>query len=137
MSRQRGLGVVILALASGAVIASLGFTALQILPKPLAFQTFQNALILGGGLLITGLFAIKNRWHGIIGSGVMALLGTAAGVLNVEGVASWMLGDPHSHPSAPIEMGATLICLLLLIRVIATLRRERTRKLLADQAGQD
>lgn len=134
MLRSPGIGVVILCLMSGVLIVLFGISALQLVPKPQCFQTFQHALVLGGGLLITGLFALKSRWHGIIGGGVMALLGAATGISQLDEIAAWFSGNPHRHPAAPIEFGTTLICVLVLFRVLAALRRERTRRLLAEES---
>lgn len=116
--------------ASGAAILALGVTAYRMLEKDDALAFLQGALTLGGGLVICGLFSLKMRWHGLIGAGVLALLGTARGVGNLPDVLELMSGDRSRGPAPLLELGVTLICLLLLLRVLGALKRERARRLL-------
>lgn len=115
---------------SGAVILALGVTAHRLLEKSEALAFLQGALTLGGGLVICGLFSLKMHWHGLIGAGVLAMLGTVRGAGNVPDLLKLMAGDRSRGPAPMLELGVTLICLLLLVRVLAELRRERARRLL-------
>ncbi len=115
---------------SGLAIVAMGGAAMSILEKTDAQGFLYGALQLGGGILICGFFSLKMQWHGIIGAGVLALLGTARGMGNLPGLAKFLTGD-RSQGSLPLlELGATLICILLLLRVIRTLHRERVRRML-------
>ncbi len=115
---------------SGAVTLAMGFAAHGLLGKSEALAFIQGALTLGGGLIICGLFTLRMPWHGLIGAGVLALLGTARGAGNVPDALKMFAGD-RSRGAAPIlELGITAVCLLLLLRVLAALRRERTRRML-------
>lgn len=115
--------------ASGAAILALGMTAHRMLEKDDALAFLQGSLTLGGGLVICGLFSLKMRWHGLIGAGVLALLGTARGLGNVPDLLKLMSGDRSRGPAPMLEMGVTMVCLLLLMRVLGALRRERARRL--------
>jgi hypothetical protein len=114
---------------SGAVILAFGMAAHRLLGKSEALAFLQGALTLGGGLVICGLFSLKMHWHGLIGAGVLAMLGTARGAGNVPDLLRLMAGDRSRGPAPMLELGVTLICLLLLVRVLAALRRERARRL--------
>lgn len=115
---------------SGAVILALGFVAHHLLGKTEALAFIQGALTLGGGLLICGLFSLKMQWHGLIGAGVLALLGTTRGAANLPDALKLFAGDRGRGPAPALELGVTAVCLLLLVRVLAALRRERTRRML-------
>lgn len=115
---------------SGLVILALGVTATRMLPKSEAMGFLQGALVLGGGIVICGLFSLKNYWHGLIGAGVMGLLGAARGLGNAPDMFHLLQGDRHRGAAPIMEMGVALICLLLLIRAVGALLRERTRRLL-------
>ena len=118
---------------TGAVIMALGGLALRVLPGKETLQFLNGALTLGGGLVICGLFALKSHWHGIIGAGVLALLGAARGVANVPDLLKFAEGDRHRGPAPLMELGVTLACLFLLIRVLKALQRERTRRMLEEE----
>jgi hypothetical protein len=115
---------------SGAVILALGGVAVKILERNEALAFVQGALTLGGGLVICGLFSLKSKWHGLIGAGVLGLLGAARGAGNFPDLLDLAQGDRHRGPAPVLELGVTLICLLLLLRVLGALRRERTRRML-------
>jgi hypothetical protein len=115
---------------SGAAIVALGGAAMRLLEHSEALAFLLGALTLGGGIIICGLFALKSRWHGLIGAGILGLLGAARGLGNLPDLLKLVAGD-HQRGSAPIlELGVTLICWLLLLRVVRALRRERARRLL-------
>ena len=115
---------------SGLVIVAMGVAAMSILAKPDAVGFLQGALTLGGGIVICGVFSIKMQWHGIIGAGILALLGAARGLGNVPGLAKFLTGDRPRGSTPLLEMGVTLICLLLLLKIIRALFRERVRRML-------
>lgn len=118
---------------SGAAILALGAEGMRVLERQEAFAFLQGALTLGGGFIICGLFSLKMRWHGIIGAGVLALLGTARGLGNIPDLAEF-LGGERQRGAAPImELGVTLTCLFLLLRVLGSLHRERVRRMLEEE----
>ncbi len=118
---------------SGVVILATGGMAPGLLEKSEALPFLQGALTLGGGILICGLFSLKMKWHGLIGAGVLALLGTARGLGNLPDLLKLAQGDRHRGPAPMMELGVTLICLLLLVRVLRALQAERTRRMLAEE----
>lgn len=130
VGRMAAWGMRIHVFVSGLVILALGVMAHRMLGKAEALGFLQGALTLGGGLVICGLFSLKMKWHGLIGAGVLALLGTTRGLGNVPDMVK-LLGGERSRGAAPmLELGVTLICLLLLLRVLGALMRERTRRML-------
>ena len=118
---------------SGATIGAMGVAAMSVLDHSQAIGFLQGALTLGGGILICGIFSIKMKWHGIIGAGVLALLGAARGVGNLPDMAKFIIGERPRGAAPVMEMGVTLICLLLLIRIIRALSQERLRRILESQ----
>ena len=118
---------------SGLAILALGVSSMRVLQRPDALAFLQGALTLGGGILICGLFALKSYWHGLIGAGIMALLGTARGLGNLPDLVKLAQGDRPRGAAPILELGVTVICLLLLMRVLGALRRERTRRMLESQ----
>ncbi len=119
---------------SGILVIGLGISALQMLEKQPAFGFFQGAITLGGGFLICGLFSLKMHWHGIIGAGVLGLLGTARGLGNIPDLFKLAAGDHSRGPAPLLELGVTLISCVILLRVLQALQRERTRRMLENQA---
>lgn len=115
---------------SGLTIMALGVTAMSVLDREGALGFLNQALSWGGAIVICGIFSIKMKWHGIIGAGILALLGASRGVLNLPDLLSFIEGDRPRGAAPLLEMGVMLICLLLLVRVIRALRRERTRRML-------
>jgi len=115
---------------SGAVVIGLGFFAMQVLERSEAMGFLHGALTLGGGLLICGLFSLNSQWHGIIGAGVLALLGVGRGLGNLPHLMDALSGKLDRRAAPLIELGVTLVCLVLLMRVLAALNRERVRRML-------
>jgi len=115
---------------SGAVIIGIGLFAMRVLERGEAFGFLHGALTLGGGLLISGLFSLKFRWHGIIGAGVLSLLGAARGIGNFPHLKNALSGNLDRQAAPLMELGVTLVCLVLLLRVLAALHRERVRRML-------
>ena len=116
---------------AGLLILALGVAALRLLEKPAAYGFLTGALTLGGGLVICGLFALRNRWHGIFGAGVMALLGASRGIENLAALPGFLL-DRSPRGLAPLlESVVALTCILLLIGVVRTLFAEQKRKMSA------
>jgi hypothetical protein len=118
---------------SGAAILALGGLATQVLDRRDALPFLQGALTLGGGLIICGLFSLNMRWHGIIGAGVLALLGAARGAGNLPDLAEFLAGGRDRGAAPLLEVGVTATCLVLLLRVLGALRREKTRRLLEEE----
>lgn len=118
---------------SGAMILALGGSAMRVLEKNEALAFLQGALTLGGAIIICGLFSLRNQWHGLIGAGILALLGAARGFGNIPDLVRLVQGDRHRGPAPVMELGVTLICLLLLMRVLRALQRERTRRMLEEE----
>lgn len=116
--------------SSGVLVIVLGFYAKSLLGPKEALAFLQGALTLGGGWIICGLFSFKARWHGLIGAGVLALLGAARGLANLPDLAAMLAGGSQRGPAPVLEFGVTVICLVLLLRVLAALARERTRRML-------
>jgi len=117
---------------SAAAIIALGMAALRVLERASGMAFLQGALTLGGGLLICGLFSLKMKWHGIIGAGVLALLGAARGFGNLPDLARFLGGERERGPAPVMELGITVVCLVLLVRVLASLQRERIRRMLDE-----
>ncbi|MBC8127989.1 MAG: hypothetical protein H8M99_12680 [Gloeobacteraceae cyanobacterium ES-bin-144] len=117
---------------SGAAIVALGIVATKLLGRQDSLAYLQGALTLGGGLVICGLFSLKMKWHGLIGAGVLALLGTARGLGNLPDLFKLANGDHTRGPAPILELGVTLICLLLLMRTLRALQRERIRRMLEE-----
>ena len=117
-------------LFSGVVVIGLGIFAMRVLERGEALGFLHGALTLGGGLLICGLFSLKSQWHGIIGAGVLALLGAGRGLGNFPHQLDVLSGKVDRGLAPLIELGVTLVCLVLLMRVLAALNRERVRRML-------
>jgi len=119
--------------SSGTMMLILGWVAMQLLDRNDALAFLQGTLTLGGGIIICGLFSLKMQWHGIIGAGVLALLGAARGLANVPDFVKFLAGERARGPAPAMELGVTVICLVLLLQVLAALRRERTRRMLEEE----
>jgi hypothetical protein len=115
---------------SGAAVLALGAEAMRVLDRPEALGFLHGALTLGGGFIICGLFSLKMKWHGVIGGGVLALLGTARGLGNIPELARFLGGERQRGAAPLMELGVTLISLLLLVRTLGALHRERVRRML-------
>ena len=114
---------------SGAAILAMGVVATRLMGREEAMAFLFGALTLGGGLIICGLFSLKMRWHGLIGAGVLALLGAARGLANLPEWLKLAAGGGMRGPAPALELGVTLLCVSLLLRVVGTLRRERARRM--------
>lgn len=117
---------------SGVAVLASGGLALRFLSKAEALGYFHGALTLGGGLVICGLFSLKSYWHGLIGAGVLALLGSARGAANLPDAFRYLAGHQARGVAPLLELGVTLVCLALLVRVLQALQRERIRRMLAQ-----
>lgn len=118
---------------SGTMMLILGWVAMQLLGRNEALAFLQGTLTLGGGIIICGLFSLKMKWHGIIGAGVLALLGAARGLANIPDFVKFLAGERERGPAPAMELGVTVICLVLLLRVLAALQQERTRRMLEEE----
>ena len=118
---------------SGLLVLALGVTAMRMLEKPASYGFLTGALTLGGALIICGLFSLRNRWHGIIGAGVIALLGASRGIENLAALPGLLIGTGARGPAPVLESAVALICILLTILVVRSLFAEKKRKLLADE----
>lgn len=118
---------------SGLAILAMGIGAMSLLDKENAQGFLSGTVQLGGAIVICGIFAIKMPWHGIVGAGVMALLGASRGIVNLPGLAKFIMGDRSRGPMPLLELGITLICGLLMIRVVRVLQRERLRRMLEEE----
>ena len=79
-------------------------------------------------MLICGLFSLQNRWHGIIGGGVVALIGA---VHNAPAILDTLtsLATANGIPLPDFCRAAiSLICFALLAAVVRALLRERARR---------
>jgi len=115
---------------SGAAVLALGYAATQLLEKDASIGFLQGALTLGGGFLICGLFSLKMKWHGIIGAGVLSLLGATRGLGNLPDLARFLTGERERGSAPLLELGITVVCLVLFFRTLAGLYRERLRRML-------
>lgn len=115
---------------SGILVFAIGIAGTQFLPKMPGFEFLRGALTLGGALLICGFFMIKMPWHGIIGAGIVSLLGAAKGVMGLKDLPDYIGGDRSRGPAPLLEVGITIICVTLLLRVLRVLSAERTRRML-------
>lgn len=118
---------------NGALMLALGFYGMTLLDRMAALALLQGTLLLGGGIIICGLFSLKMKWHGIIGAGVIALLGAARGLVNLPNFFRLLTGDSSVGPAPAIEFGFTVVCLVLLLRVVQTLQQERVRRMLDQE----
>ena len=121
----------------GLVIIATGITAMSILTKSDSVGFLQGALTLGGGIVICGAFSVKMKWHGIIGAGILAMLGAARGLGNLPGLAKFLTGERPRGATPVLEVGVTVICLLLLLKIIRALSQERVRRMLEAAKEQE
>lgn len=116
----------------GAAIIGIGFLALSRVDKDAAMGLMVGSLTLGGGLIICGIFSIKMLWHGLIGAGVLALLGFGRGILNLSDAAKYIVGERPRGNEPMFELAVTILCALLLTRIMSAWRRERMRRMLEE-----
>lgn len=115
---------------SGLIVLAIGIAGTQFLPKMPGFEFLRGALTLGGALLICGFFMIRMPWHGLIGAGIVSLLGAAKGLMGLKDLPAFLGGD-RSRGIAPLfEIGITVICVILMMRILKILSAERTRRML-------
>ena len=112
---------------AAAAVLGLGFYGMSALAKDDGMAFLLGCLTLGGGFLITGLFSLKMPWHGIIGAGVVALLGFGRGALNLPDFAKYLVGERERGVAPALELCVTLICAMLLIRVLRAWAADRRR----------
>ncbi len=108
--------------------AGLGLLGATGIDGPAALGYASTGLTLGGALLICGLFSFQNRWHGIIGGGVVALIGAvhnAPAILDT--LASLVTGNGISLADF-CRAAISLHCFALLAAVVRALLRERLRR---------
>jgi hypothetical protein len=117
----------------GLSILATGLLAIGMLEKKDSLGFLVGAMQLGGGILICGLFSIRMEWHGIIGAGILALLGAARGLGNTPGLVKYLTGDQARGPMPLLEMGITVMCLLLFSKIIRALYQERLRRMLESE----
>jgi len=116
--------------ATGIIVLVAGIAGMFILPKMPGFEFLRGGLTLGGALIICGFFTLQMYWHGIIGAGIVSLIGAGKGLMGIKAVPDWFTGD-RSRGIAPfLELGITILCLLLLLKAIKALQMERTRRML-------
>ncbi len=116
---------------SGLLVLALGVTASRLMEKPAAYGFLTESLTLGGALVICSLFALRNRWHGIIGAGVIALLGASRGIENIAALPAVLLGNSAPVTVSLLGPAIALICIGLLVIVVRALFAEKTRRLVA------
>ena len=101
-----------------------------------AIEMLQGGLLLGGGLIICGIFSIQMQWHGIAGAGVLGLLGAARGLGNLPGFFQWASGDQSRGIAPLIELIFTILSAFLMIRVMKALQMERSRRLMEQEESE-
>jgi hypothetical protein len=116
----------------GLAIIALGGAAGRVLERPDSIAFITDALTLGGGIIICGLFSFRMPWIGFVGAGVLALLGAARGIENLAALPKFWLGDRSRGVAPVLESGAAIICILLLVHVVRALFAERTRRMLSE-----
>lgn len=117
----------------GAVLVlALGFTATRVLAHNAGFSFLLGALQLGGGLMISGLFSLRWKWHGLLAGGAVALLGFARGLGNFPSFLKYLEGGRVEGARPLLESAVTVICLVSLLATVQALFAERRRKLLEN-----
>ncbi|MGJ8644174.1 MAG: hypothetical protein ACSHX9_12265 [Luteolibacter sp.] len=117
---------------AGIAIIATGIQGLSLLEKDPAVGFLSGALTLGGGIFICGLFSIKMPWHGIAGAGVLALLGLGRGIMNLPDLPAYLSGVRERGNAPILELAVTVVCAILLLRMLRALSIERTRRMLAE-----
>lgn len=118
---------------TGFVVIALGLAATKVLERATGFGFLEGALVLGGALIICGIFSFRLPLHGFIGAGILSLLGAARGLGNVPSFLAWLSGERSTSSLPLLEAGVTALCCVLLFRVIGWLRRERQRQMLEEK----
>lgn len=117
----------------GLVVLALGVAAMRLLERPAAFGFLSGALTLGGAWIICGLFSFRNRWHGCVGAGVIALLGASRGIENLAELPAVLLAKGTQWAAPLLGSAVALICIGLLVGVVRALLAEKTRRLVAGE----
>lgn len=120
----------------GLSIIAVGIAGKMMLPeRNESFSFLQGGLSLGGALLICFFFSRRNYWHGMIGSGVVALLGFCRAMVNLPRWADWVSHPTPRPPATPLlEIFVAVITLIYLCKIIGLLSAEKKRRMLADEA---
>jgi hypothetical protein len=113
---------------AAAAIIGLGVYGMGLMEKDKGIAFLLGSLTLGGGFLITGLFSLKMPWHGIIGAGFLALLGFGRGIINFPDFAKYIVGERFRGPAPALELCITLLCAMILVRVIRVWAADRARR---------
>lgn len=121
----------------GVTIVAMGVATTRLMAPDIWPGFLRDTLTLGGGLIICGIFSLKMPWHGFIGAGVMALIGAAVGLKTLPAAFRFAMGERINGSMPVFELGVTVICILLLMRIIRALHRERVRRLLEAESGQE
>jgi hypothetical protein len=119
--------------ATGVAMLALGGLGFVWLGHDPAFEILHGALLLGGGLIICGLFSLKMPWHGRIGAGALGLIGAARGLGNLPGLIDLAKGQSGQGITPLFELAFTVLSLALLVQVLRALQRERGRRLLESE----
>lgn len=119
----------------GLSIIGVGIAGKMMLPeRNESFSFLQGGLSLGGALLICFFFSRRNYWHGMIGSGVVALLGFCRTMVNLPRWADWFSHPAPRPPATPLlELLVAALTLVYLIKVIGLLSAEKRRRMLAEE----
>jgi hypothetical protein len=117
----------------GGCIIGIGVAAMRLLERDVALGLLHGTLTLGGALVISGLFSLRMRWHGIIAAAVISLLGAARGFANLPDLAKFWVGERERGVAPLLELAVTLICLSLLLHAMRNLARERLRRMLEEE----
>jgi uncharacterized membrane protein YidH (DUF202 family) len=109
-------------IATGVITAVLGIIGFSMTKDPMMLQ---GGLTLGGGWIICALFSLSpgSKWHGIVGAGVLALLGSA------RCIPSFLeLPGSNGNPLVIFQAIAAALCVVVVIVIGRALLAERTRK---------
>ena len=110
------------------------FGKTMLLDRNESFSFLLGGLTLGGAFIICWIFSIKNYWHGIVGSGIVALLGFCRTMVNLPNWAEWISHPAPKPPATPLlEMTVALLTFCYIILIVKALFAERMRKMLANE----
>lgn len=115
----------------GIIIIAIGIAGKMMLPgRNESFSFLQGGLSLGGAFIICYFFSRSNYWHGMIGSGIVALLGFCRSLVNAPQWFEWLNHRSPKPPATPVlEMIVAAICLWYLNKILKLLLAERSRRL--------
>ena len=119
----------------GLICLGIGIFGKTILPdRNESFSFLLGGLTLGGSFIICWIFSIKNYWHGIVGSGIVALLGFCRTMVNLPNWAEWIAHPAPKPPATPmLEMIVAILTFCYMILIVRSLFAERLRKMLANE----